>query len=59
MTGAMLPLGCDAVVPLEEFAVNAGIARLKDGAAVKPGTMCIGAAPIHDKARCCWKRAHV
>ena len=31
MTGAMLPIGCDTVVPVEEISVNAGIARLKDG----------------------------
>jgi molybdopterin molybdotransferase len=32
MTGAMLPVGCDVVVAVEELCVNEGIARLKDGA---------------------------
>ncbi len=36
MTGAMLPQGCDAVVPVENIAVTAGVARLKDGVAVEP-----------------------
>jgi molybdopterin molybdotransferase len=35
MTGAMLPLGCDVVVPVEEISVNAGVAHLKDGANVE------------------------
>ncbi len=35
MTGAMLPLGCDTVVPVEEIAVNDGVARLKDGAHIE------------------------
>ncbi|HEY1900352.1 MAG TPA: molybdopterin molybdotransferase MoeA [Steroidobacteraceae bacterium] len=30
MTGAMLSMGCDAVVPVEDISVHAGIARLKD-----------------------------
>ena len=34
MTGAMLPTGCDTVVPVEEITVSSGIARLKDGALV-------------------------
>lgn len=37
MTGAMLPEGCDAVVPVERLQVQAGIARLEDGLAVTPG----------------------
>ena len=36
MTGAMLPAGCDTVVPVEEIAVSAGIARLKDEVSVEP-----------------------
>ena len=35
MTGAMLPSGCDVVVPVEEIAVKDGIARLKDGVAIE------------------------
>ncbi len=35
MTGAMLPVGCDTVVPVEEIAVSAGIARLKDGLCIE------------------------
>lgn len=37
MTGAMLPEGCDAVVPVERLQVQADIARLEDGLAVTPG----------------------
>ena len=36
MTGAMLPTRCDAVVPVEDIGVSAGIARLKDGLVVQP-----------------------
>jgi molybdopterin molybdotransferase len=32
MTGAMLPVGCDVVIPVEEISVSEGIARLKDTA---------------------------
>jgi len=35
MTGAMLPLGCDTVVPVEEIAVACGIAHLKDGVSIE------------------------
>jgi len=35
MTGAMLPVGCDAVVPVEELIVSAGVAHLKDGIGVE------------------------
>ncbi len=31
MTGAMLPIGCDTVVPVEDISVSSGLARLKDG----------------------------
>jgi molybdopterin molybdotransferase len=34
MTGAVLPAGCDAVVPVEEISVSAGLASLKEGATV-------------------------
>jgi molybdopterin molybdotransferase len=34
MTGAMLPAGCDTVIPVEDISVSAGIARLKDGALI-------------------------
>jgi len=37
MTGAMLPGGCDAVVPVERLQVQGGVARLEDGLAVTPG----------------------
>ncbi|HEY0683739.1 MAG TPA: molybdopterin molybdotransferase MoeA [Steroidobacter sp.] len=32
MTGAMLPAGCDCVVPVENIDVNDGVARLRDDA---------------------------
>ncbi len=37
MTGAMLPEGCDAVVPIERLRIQAGVARLEDGLTVTPG----------------------
>ena len=36
MTGAVLPAGCDAVVPVEQISVSEGEARLAEGAAVEP-----------------------
>jgi molybdopterin molybdotransferase len=36
MTGAVLPSGCDAVVPVEEVTVRDGLAGLKPGTAVVP-----------------------
>ena len=36
MTGAMLPIGCDTVVPVEDIAVSAGIARIRDEATIEP-----------------------
>jgi molybdopterin molybdotransferase len=35
MTGAMLPHGCDCVVPVEDVTVSAGIARLREGVSVE------------------------
>ena len=35
MTGAVLPAGCDAVVPVEEISVSAGFASLKEGATIE------------------------
>jgi len=35
MTGAMLPVGCDTVVPVEELAIVSGIARLNDGVGIE------------------------
>jgi molybdopterin molybdotransferase len=35
MTGAMLPIGCDLVVPVEQISVHEGIARLKDGTSLE------------------------
>jgi molybdopterin molybdotransferase len=35
MTGAMLPTGCDAVIPVEDIAVSSGIARIKEGLSVE------------------------
>lgn len=37
MTGAMLPDGADAVVPIERLTVSAGVARLEQGLTVVPG----------------------
>ena len=36
MTGAILPLGADCVIPLEEYDVAAGLVTLKDHARVAP-----------------------
>ncbi len=36
MTGAVLPTGCDTVVPVEQLAIVDGEARLLDGAAPEP-----------------------
>ncbi len=36
MTGAVLPGGCDAVVPVEQISVADGEARLQEGSAVQP-----------------------
>jgi molybdopterin molybdotransferase len=36
MTGAVLPLGCDTVVPVEEIAVACGVARLNDAVSIEP-----------------------
>lgn len=36
MTGAMLPHGCDAVVPIERIALQGGAAELEDGLDVAP-----------------------
>lgn len=37
MTGAMLPAGCDAVIPVERIQLTGGEARLEAGLAVTPG----------------------
>ena len=37
MTGAMLPAGCDAVVPVERISIANGEARIEAGLAVTPG----------------------
>lgn len=37
MTGAMLPLGCDAVVPVERITVEAGVAHVAADVKVSPG----------------------
>jgi molybdopterin molybdotransferase len=37
MTGAMLPAGCDAVIPVERISVHAGVAQLADDVAVTTG----------------------
>ena len=37
MTGAMLPVGCDAVVPVERITVHGGVAQLADDVAVTAG----------------------
>jgi len=36
MTGAMLPVGCDTVVPVEQLAIASGEARLKPNVVVEP-----------------------
>jgi len=37
MTGAMLPAGCDAVVPVERISVEGGVAQIADDIAVTAG----------------------
>ena len=37
MTGAVLPTGCDSVVPVEEIAIRDGNAELAHGVSVEPG----------------------
>jgi molybdopterin molybdotransferase len=37
MTGAVLPQGCDCVIPVERISVEAGIAKLADDVAPAPG----------------------
>jgi molybdopterin molybdotransferase len=37
MTGAVVPTGCDSVVPVEEIAIRNGDAELADGVGVDPG----------------------
>jgi molybdopterin molybdotransferase len=37
MTGAVLPTGCDSVVPVEEIAIREGHAELAHGVSVEPG----------------------
>lgn len=37
MTGAVLPLGCDTVVPIEDIQLDAGMAQLKATLELKPG----------------------
>ena len=37
MTGAMLPAGCDAVVPVERIRINDGEAEIEAGVEVRPG----------------------
>jgi molybdopterin molybdotransferase len=37
MTGAMLPAGCDAVIPVERIRIADGEAQIEDGVAVEPG----------------------
>ena len=36
MTGAMLPTGCDAVIPVEHISVQSGTAHLTNGAPIEP-----------------------
>ena len=55
MTGAVLPAGCDSIVPVEDIAVSSGIARLNEGVAVEPWATCIGAVPIRARVPCCWR----
>src|SRR5689334_10137575 len=37
MTGAMLPGGCDAVVPVERISISGGEAQIESGLTVQPG----------------------
>jgi molybdopterin molybdotransferase len=37
MTGAVLPTGCDSIVPVEQIAIHDGHAELTDGVTVEPG----------------------
>lgn len=37
MTGAMLPAGCDAVIPVERIRISDGEAQIEDGVTIEPG----------------------
>ena len=37
MTGAVLPIGCDCIIPVEDIEISAGHAALRDGVAPKAG----------------------
>ena len=55
MTGAVLPGGCDCVVPVEQLTVAGGQASLAAGAnASSPGRTFTAAAATRARARCCW-----
>ena len=55
MTGAVLPGGCDCVVPVEEVTLAQGEAQLSRGRGSSPGTMSTAAAATRVRARC-WSR---
>jgi len=40
MTGASLPCGCDAVVPVERIRVAAGIATIEAASSKRPASVC-------------------
>ncbi len=55
MTGAMLPVGCDTIIPVEDVSVSAGIARLNDGVQVEPWDNVHRRGSDSARAPCCWQ----
>ena len=57
MTGAVLPGGCDCVVPVEELTRHRrGCAARRGMRASKPGATCTAAAATRARGRCCCRR---
>ena len=55
MTGAVLPRGCDCVVPVEQLDVADGYRLAQHDRGQRPRTTtCTGAAATAGRARCCW-----
>ena len=58
MTGAVLPAGCDTVVPVEELRSAGRLRRARRaGCASSRGTTCTAAAATAPRARCCSRPA--
>ena len=58
MTGAVMPRGCDTVVPVEQVDTADGHAELQRRAANRyPGATCIGRVPMRGRATSCCRPA--